>query len=119
QNLVNPHNPEGEFNQIEQHIPRQIFKNIVDDKTREFVGREYIYDQIDEYLKDESFPSGYILLKGEPGIGKTALMANLVRKRKWIHHFVTEGTDSTEIFLASICSQLIVKYELPHSKLPA
>ncbi|MTJ47763.1 ATP-binding protein [Dolichospermum sp. UHCC 0259] len=118
QNLVNPHNPEGEFNQIEQHIPRQIFKNIVDDKTREFVGREYIYDQIDEYLKDESFPSGYILLKGEPGIGKTALMANLVRKRKWIHHFVTEGTDSTEIFLASICSQLIVKYELPYSKLP-
>ncbi|MFM6044462.1 MAG: ATP-binding protein, partial [Dolichospermum sp.] len=118
QNLVNPHNPEGEFNQIEQHIPRQIFKNIVDDKTREFVGREYIYDQIDEYLKDESFPSGYILLKGEPGIGKTALMANLVRKRKWIHHFVTEGTDSTEIFLASICFQLIVKYELPYSKLP-
>jgi len=118
QNLVNPHNPAGEFNQIEQHIPRQTFQNIVDDKTREFVGRKYIYDQIDEYLKDESFPSGYIILKGEPGIGKTALMAKLVRKRKWIHHFVTEGTDSTESFLASICSQLIVKYELPYSKLP-
>jgi transcriptional regulator with XRE-family HTH domain len=118
QNPVNPHNPAGEFNQIEQHIPRQIFKNIVDDKTREFVGREYIYDQIDEYLKDESFPSGYIILKGEPGIGKTALMANLVRQRGWIHHFVTEGTDSTESFLASICSQLIVEYKLPDSKLP-
>ncbi|MFM6083136.1 MAG: AAA family ATPase, partial [Dolichospermum sp.] len=118
QNPVNTHNPAGEFNQIEQHIPEQTFKNIVDDKTREFVGREYIYDQIDEYLKDGSFPSGYIILKGEPGIGKTALMANLVSKRKWIHHFVTEGTDSTEIFLASICSQLIVKYELPYSKLP-
>lgn len=118
QNPVNPHNPAGEFNQIEQHIPRQTFQNIVDDKTREFVGREYIYDQIDEYLKDESFPSGYIILKGEPGIGKTALMAKLVEDRKWIHHFVTEGTDSTESFLASICSQLIVKYELPYSKLP-
>jgi hypothetical protein len=118
QNPVNPHNPAGKFNQIEKHIPRQIFKNIVDDKTREFVGREYIYDQIDEYLKDESFPSGYILLKGEPGIGKTALMAKLVRQKGWIHHFVTEGTDSSEIFLASICSQLIVKYELPDSKLP-
>lgn len=77
-----------------------------------------IYDQIDEYLKDESFPSGYIILKGEPGIGKTALMAKLVEDREWIHHFVTEGTDSTESFLASICSQLIVKYELPYSKLP-
>jgi DNA polymerase III delta prime subunit len=118
QNPVNPHNPAGEFNQIEQHIPRQIFKNIVDDKTREFVGRNYIYDQIDEYLNNKSFPSGYIILKGEPGIGKTALMANLVRQRGWIHHFVTEGTDSTESFLASICSQLIVKYELPDSKLP-
>ena len=118
QNPVNPHNPAGEFNQIEQHIPRQTFQNIVDDKTREFVGRKYIYDQIDEYLKDESFPSGYIILKGEPGIGKTALMAKLVRKRKWIHHFVTEGTDSTEIFLASICSQLIVTYKLSYSKLP-
>jgi len=69
-------------------------------------------------LKDESFPSGYIILKGEPGIGKTALMANLVRQRKWIHYFVTEGTDSTESFLASICSQLIVKYKLSYSKLP-
>ena len=107
-----------EPNQIEKHIPKQTFKNIVDDKTREFVGREYIYDQIDEYLNDKSFPSGYIILKGEPGIGKTALIANLVRQRGWIHHFVTEGTDSTEIFLASICSQLIVKYELPYSKLP-
>ncbi|MDB9386780.1 AAA family ATPase [Microcystis aeruginosa] len=115
QNSVNPHNPAEE---LKRHIPEQTFKNIVDDKTREFVGREYIYDQIDEYLKDESFPSGYIILKGEPGIGKTALMAKLVEDREWIHHFVTEGTDSTESFLASICSQLIVKYELPYSKLP-
>ena len=118
QNPVNAHNPAGELDQILKHIPEQTFKNIVDDKTREFVGREYIYDQIDEYLKDESFPSGYIILKGEPGIGKTALMANLVDERKWIHHFVTEVTDSTESFLANICSQLIVKYELPYSKLP-
>lgn len=118
QNPVNPHNPAGEFNQIEQHIPRQIFKNIVDDKTREFVGREYIYDQINEYLNDGSFPSGYIILKGEPGIGKTALMAKLVKDRNWVHHFVTEGTDSNESFLASICSQLIDKYKLPYSKLP-
>jgi len=115
---VNTHNPAGELEQIKRHIPEQTFQNIVDDKTREFVGRKYIYDQIDEYLKDESFPSGYIILKGEPGIGKTALMAKLVEDRKWIHHFVTEGTDSTESFLASICSQLIVKYELPYSKLP-
>jgi DNA-binding Xre family transcriptional regulator/DNA polymerase III delta prime subunit len=118
QNPVNPHNPTEELNQIEQHIPRRTFKNIVDDKTREFVGRKYIYGQIDEYLNDKNFPSGYIILKGEPGIGKTALMANLVRQKEWIHHFVTEVTDSTESFLASICSQLIVKYELPYSKLP-
>jgi hypothetical protein len=107
-----------ELNQFKKYIPEQTFKNIVDDKTREFVGRQYIYDQIDEYLNDENFPSGYIILKGEPGIGKTALMANLVRQRGWIHHFVTEGTDSTESFLASICSQLIVEYELLYSKLP-
>ncbi|MFM6337573.1 MAG: hypothetical protein ACKPGN_16465, partial [Dolichospermum sp.] len=107
-----------EHNQIKRHFPEQTFKNIVDDKTREFVGREYIYDQIDEYLKDESFPSGYIILKGEPGIGKTALMANLVRQRGWIHHFVTEVIDSNESFLASICSQLIIKYGLSYSKLP-
>ena len=45
-------------------------------------------------------------------------MAKLVKDREWVHHCVTERTDSTEIFLASICSQLIVKYELPYSKLP-
>jgi hypothetical protein len=115
---VNPHNPAGELNQIEKHIPKQLFKNIIDDKTREFVGREYIYERIYKYLNDKDFPSGYIILKGEPGIGKTALMAKLVEDRNWVHHFVTEGTDSSESFLASICSQLIDKYKLPYSKLP-
>jgi hypothetical protein len=44
----------------------------VDDRTRSFVGREFVFSAVDYALRDQSFRSGYIVLQGEPGIGKTA-----------------------------------------------
>jgi len=86
----------------------------------EFVGRRDYVNAILDHLDDPTFPSGYVLLTGEPGIGKTALMAHLVSTQGWIHHFnlATSGIVSAATFLSNVCAQLIIMYGLRHAQLP-
>jgi hypothetical protein len=93
----------------------------IKEKTRGFVGRRWIFEAIDRHLEDrEKFPSGYVLITGEPGIGKSALMAELVKERGWVHHFniALQGIRSPKHFLTNVCAQLIVRYRLAHDRLP-
>ena len=46
-------------------------------RTRKFVGREYVFAAVDEALADPDFASGYVVIQGEPGIGKTAIICKL------------------------------------------
>ncbi|MGY1776809.1 ATP-binding protein [Geodermatophilus sp. SYSU D00804] len=87
-------------------------------RTAFFVGREFVLDAIDEKLL--SLPSGYVLVHGEPGIGKSAIMAELVRTRDYVHHFnvATGGIRTADQCLRNLCAQLIVRYELPYTELP-
>jgi hypothetical protein len=97
------------------------FAALVKEKTRNFVGRRWLFHAIDRHLLDrENFPSGYILITGEPGIGKSALMAQLVKERGWIHHFnnTLQGIASPKHFLANLSAQLTDRYRLPHTQLP-
>jgi hypothetical protein len=96
------------------------FQTLIEDRTRNFVGRDFVFRAIDEDLKDPDFPSGYILVQGEPGIGKTAVLAQLVKLRGYAHHFniSTQNIRSPRAFLGNICAQLIVRYGLPHPTLP-
>lgn len=92
------------------------------DRTRDFVGREYVFDALDANLASPRLqPSGYVVITGEPGIGKTSLVAELVRTRGYVHHFniAAEGVTSTAAFLGNICAQLIIHYQLDHRALPA
>lgn len=101
--------------------PIRSFAAYIEEKTRGFVGRGWIFEEIDRHLQDrEEFPSGYVLITGEPGIGKTALVAQLVKTRGYVHHFniALEGIRSPKHFLVNVCSQLILRYRLPHKKLP-
>ncbi|GAA1026348.1 hypothetical protein GCM10009557_03740 [Virgisporangium ochraceum] len=95
-------------------------EQIVADRTREFVGRDVVFRAIDRLLADPHFPSGYILVRGEPGIGKTSVMSMLVKSRGYVHHFnvAQANIHSARTFLANICSQLIVRYRLDHVALP-
>ena len=115
--------------QVFSHAPRGIsnyirvreFKSLIQERTKDFVGREFVFDAIDEILKDkEGFPSGYIVVQGEPGIGKTSLSAQLVKTRGYIHHFNigSQNIRSVHDFLANTCAQLIVHYELDYSTIP-
>jgi hypothetical protein len=98
------------------------FRALIVERTRDFVGRQYIFDAVDSYLAGPGLqPSGYVIIAGEPGIGKTSLLAELIRTRGYIHHFniAAEGVTSTAAFLGNICAQLVIHYQLDHTALPA
>lgn len=107
-------------NELQQHIYVQAFQSLVEDRTKEFIGREFVFSAIDNLLTDPTFPSGYIIMNGEPGIGKTSIIAELVKRRGYVHHFnsITRNIRSTGDFLANICAQLIVRFELNYPLLP-
>jgi hypothetical protein len=97
------------------------FTTLIDERTEEFVGRRRFGERLWATLDDDAFRSGYMFVHGEPGIGKTALLAKLVRERNLVHHFNSAliGITSRERFFRNVCAQLILRYELPHERLPA
>lgn len=97
------------------------FEALVAERTRGFVGRDFVFAAVDAALDDPEFPAGYVVIHGEPGIGKTALMAELVRRRAYVHHFNVAplGIRTARVFLENVCAQLIVRYRLEHASVPA
>ncbi len=94
------------------------FDGYIDDKTRNFVGRQFVFDAIQQFVEANS--SGYFIIRGDPGIGKTALMAQLVKTQRYIHYFNirAEGINQASDFLRSICAQLVHRYRLEYTDLP-
>jgi hypothetical protein len=60
-------------------------------------------------------------IRGDPGIGKSALAGQLVKINDYIHHFNVRAMscNTPEAFLRNICAQLITAYDLPYQSLPA
>jgi hypothetical protein len=89
-------------------------RTLIDDRAATFTGRQYLCRQIDEAISAADFPSGYLLIIGEPGIGKTSLLAYLISERGYFYHFNNrrQGITSTQAFLDSVCRQLASKYRL-------
>jgi len=108
------------FAQAAPNIRRYIrdYTTVIEDKTRDFVGRRFVLDEIDSFLTSE--PRGYFFVVGDPGIGKSALAARLVADRGYVHHFniQAEGINRTEAFLSNVCAQLIARYDLVYDSLP-
>lgn len=95
---------------IDQHLIN--FDTLIAEKTKDFVGRQFVFDALDSFLSEEK--SGYFAIRGEPGIGKSALMGQLVKRRDLIHHFnvIQQNIRLPELFLGNICAQLIIRYKL-------
>jgi hypothetical protein len=96
------------------------FRSLVDQRTKGFIGRDFVFDRIDELLGGAEFDSGYVVVRGEPGIGKSAVAATLVARHGYVHHFniAAENIRSAKQFLENVCAQLIVRFELDHASLP-
>lgn len=95
------------------------FSRLIQDKTEGFVGRRWVFDAIGRFTREK--PRGYFVVTGDPGIGKTALMAELVKRERFPHHFNVrqDGIQRPEQFLRNICAQLIVTYGLEPTPLPS
>src|SRR5919202_1251008 len=97
---------------------RHPFQALIEEKTQGFVGRGFVFEAIEEFLKKQ--PKGYFFIEGEPGIGKSAILAKYVQKTGCVAHFNvrSQGITSVDRFLKNICTQLISRYNLPYPSLP-
>jgi hypothetical protein len=104
---------------LQDFIRSEQFRAVVDDRNKAFVGREFVLAEVDRLIGGALGDSGYITIKGEPGIGKTAIASALVI-RGYVHHFniATANIRSARQFLENVCAQLILRYDLPHDTLP-
>jgi len=94
------------------------FRSLIDIKTEGFVGRKYVFDKIEDFLSNK--PKGYFTIEGDPGMGKSTILAEYVRRHECVAHFNDRlgGINRSSQFLESVCTQLIAKYRLPYSELP-
>ena len=84
-----------------------------------FIGRQDIFMAIDSFAQQH--PRGYIEVTAEAGLGKTALAAELARRRQAIAFFASAmtGTRHPGQFLRHACAELVLRYDLDHATLPA
>jgi hypothetical protein len=97
---------------------RYSLKTLLADKTHDFVGRTYVFDSIEEFLK--SHDKGYLVVQADPGMGKSAILAEYVRRSGCIAHFNVRaaGIVTARQFLENICAQIIIDFGLPYPTLP-
>ncbi len=86
------------------------FQQIITEKSENFVGREFVFAAINEFL--HKYAHGYFTLRGAPGSGKTAILAKYVTSNPQVIYYSAqvEGKNRADQFLLDICTQLINYY---------
>lgn len=91
------------------NIPRYPpeFEQIITTKNHNFVGREFVFSAINNFLNQ--YDRGYFTIIGEPGIGKSAILAHYVSQNPGVVYYNVEiaGKSRVEEFLTTIYTQLI------------
>lgn len=100
-------------------VERYRLDTLLSDKTRGFVGRSYVFDGIQNFITNHA--SGYFVIEGDPGMGKSSIMAEYVRRTGCISHFNVRaiGITTARQFLENVCTQLIVDVGLLYPTLPS
>ncbi len=91
------------------NIPRYPaeFQEIITSRNHNFVGREFVFATINNFLNQ--YDRGYFTIIGEPGIGKSAILAHYVSQNPGIVYYNVEisGKNRVQEFLTTTCTQLI------------
>src|ERR1044072_3707991 len=100
-------------------VERYRLDTLLSDKTLGFVGRSYVFDAIQNFITNHA--SGYFVIEGDPGMGKSSIMAEYVRRTGCISHFNVRaiGITSARQFLENVCTQIIVDFGLSYPTLPS
>jgi Cdc6-like AAA superfamily ATPase len=74
-----------------------------------FIGREWVFEEINRWLQQDN--KRFFILTGEPGVGKSAIVAHLIQTRTGIvaQHFCQLGVEETvnpSRVLRSLAAQL-------------
>jgi hypothetical protein len=87
--------------------------------TENFVGRVYVFSAIKRFLERHS--NGYFTIIGDPGEGKSAILAEYVRQNGCVAHFNVraQGINRIEQCLKSIGTQVVARYGLSCGMPPA
>ena len=105
--------------------PKINFAQFVADKTKRFVGRNDVLNEIEATLKENA--GAYICLKAYAGMGKSSIFAKLHEKYearnsdatkkgdRWVFHFCmnTEGRDNALVAYRSLIAQICRTLEIP------
>ena len=104
----------GKFNYPDWDLdvfPKE-FKALILEKTRLFCGRQFVFQEFNQFLQSKS--KGYFTVIGDAGMGKSAIASKyiLVTKVPCYFNIFAEGKNKPEQFLNSIRNQLIKRYGL-------
>ncbi|GLI00641.1 ATP-binding protein [Phytohabitans aurantiacus] len=85
-------------------------EDLIRTKTADFVGRTYIFDAVDRFLRSQD--RGVVVIEGDPGAGKTAILARYVQRTRCIGHFNlhAQGLNTTRHFVHSLSRQMTQLY---------
>ncbi|RCJ38769.1 hypothetical protein A6770_12760 [Nostoc minutum NIES-26] len=94
------------------------FEQIIQEKSHNFVGREFVFTVINEFLHRNN--QGYFTIIGPPGSGKSAILAKYATDNVDVVYYNAElhGKNRANEFLRNICTQLIHQYSLNYTFLP-
>ena len=92
------------------------FEPLIEEKTRRFCGRKFVFEKIAEFISQNS--QGYFTIIGEPGMGKSAIAAKYVKDNQVIHYFnrLTIGRNTPDDFIDSIRQQITHYYQLQNTE---
>jgi hypothetical protein len=99
--------------------PAAYIQDLIAEKTHDFVGREYVFDAVQAFVSTAR--NGYFHIVGDPGQGKTAILAELARKKSCVAIFNSqaEGRNGVNDFIKALRAQLPRPDSLPDTVLDA
>ncbi len=63
----------------------EYFKSIITEKSRDFVGREFVFSAINNFIQE--YDRGYFTIIGEPGSGKSSIVAQYTNNNKNVVYY--------------------------------
>ncbi|MBD1902693.1 ATP-binding protein [Trichocoleus sp. DQ-A3] len=83
------------------------FQQLISEKSANFVGRQFVFTAIEEFL--HKCNRGYFTIVGAPGSGKSAILAKYVTENPHVAYYNAQipGKNRADQFLATICHQLM------------